>query len=194
MATIISSKTSGVGGLTVTGDASGVLQLASADGTTAVTIDASQNVTFAKGLTVGATAAPAFSATLGSQSLTAGVWTLASLSTEEFDTNSNYNNTGSTVGGIPAYAFLPNIAGYYQFNGQMQLNGSSSGISTAYYKNGSFFKQGSYIPTTLSTASVAVSALIYLNGTTDYVQFYIYSGSTTTTNNAFFQAAMIRSA
>ena len=47
MATIISTKTSGVGGLTVTGDASGVLQLASANGTTAVTIDASQNVTFA---------------------------------------------------------------------------------------------------------------------------------------------------
>lgn len=44
MATIISSKTSGVGGLTVTGDASGVLELASANGTTAVTIDASQNV------------------------------------------------------------------------------------------------------------------------------------------------------
>ena len=50
MATIISSKTSGVGGLTVTGDASGVLQLASANGTTAVTIDASQNVTFAKAI------------------------------------------------------------------------------------------------------------------------------------------------
>lgn len=44
MATIISTKTSGVGGLSVTGDGSGVLQLASADGTTAVTIDASQNV------------------------------------------------------------------------------------------------------------------------------------------------------
>ena len=44
MATIISSKTSGVGGLAVTGDSSGILQLASADGTTAVTIDASQNV------------------------------------------------------------------------------------------------------------------------------------------------------
>jgi hypothetical protein len=47
MATILSTKTSGVGGLSVTGDASGVLQLASANGTTAVTIDASQNVTFA---------------------------------------------------------------------------------------------------------------------------------------------------
>jgi hypothetical protein len=44
MSTVISTKTSGVGGLTVTGDASGVLELASANGTTAVTIDASQNV------------------------------------------------------------------------------------------------------------------------------------------------------
>lgn len=44
MATIISTKTSGVGGLSVTGDASGVLQLASADGTPALTINASQNV------------------------------------------------------------------------------------------------------------------------------------------------------
>ena len=44
MATKISSKTTGVGGLEVTGDASGVLELASANGTTAVTIDASQNV------------------------------------------------------------------------------------------------------------------------------------------------------
>ena len=44
MATIISTKTTSGGGLAVTGDASGILQLASADGTTAVTIDASQNV------------------------------------------------------------------------------------------------------------------------------------------------------
>jgi len=44
MTTIISTKTSGVGGLSVTGDASGILQLASADGTTALTINASQNV------------------------------------------------------------------------------------------------------------------------------------------------------
>ena len=44
MATIISSKTTGGGGASITGDTSGILQLASADGTTAVTIDASQNV------------------------------------------------------------------------------------------------------------------------------------------------------
>lgn len=52
MATIISSKTTGGGGASITGDTSGILQLASADGTTAVTIDASQNVTFAQPLTL----------------------------------------------------------------------------------------------------------------------------------------------
>jgi hypothetical protein len=44
MPSIISTKTSGGGGIAVTGDTSGVLQLQSANGTTAVTIDASQNV------------------------------------------------------------------------------------------------------------------------------------------------------
>jgi len=44
MASIISTKTSGGGGIAVTGDTSGIMQLASNDGTTAVTINASQNV------------------------------------------------------------------------------------------------------------------------------------------------------
>jgi hypothetical protein len=44
MPSIISTKTSGGGGIAVTGDTSGVMELASANGTTAVTIDASQNV------------------------------------------------------------------------------------------------------------------------------------------------------
>jgi hypothetical protein len=44
MPSIISTKTSGGGGIAVTGDTSGIMQLASNNGTTAVTIDASQNV------------------------------------------------------------------------------------------------------------------------------------------------------
>jgi hypothetical protein len=44
MPSIISTKTSGGGGIAVTGDTSGVMELASANGTTAVTIDTSQNV------------------------------------------------------------------------------------------------------------------------------------------------------
>jgi len=47
MPSIISTKTSGGGGIAVTGDTSGIMQLASSDGTTAVTIDTNQNATFA---------------------------------------------------------------------------------------------------------------------------------------------------
>jgi hypothetical protein len=49
MPSIISTKTSGGGGIAVTGDTSGVLQLASNDGTTAVEIDASQVFKFNSG-------------------------------------------------------------------------------------------------------------------------------------------------
>ncbi len=44
MASIISTKTSGGGGIAVTGDTSGVLEIASNNGTTAITVDANQNV------------------------------------------------------------------------------------------------------------------------------------------------------
>lgn len=49
MASIISTKTSGGGGIAVTGDTSGIMQLASNDGTTAVEIDASQVFKFNSG-------------------------------------------------------------------------------------------------------------------------------------------------
>jgi hypothetical protein len=49
MPSIISTKTSGGGGIAVTGDTSGVLELASADGTTAVTISSSQRAAFVAG-------------------------------------------------------------------------------------------------------------------------------------------------
>lgn len=95
MSTVISTKTSGVGGLTVTGDASGVLELASANGTTAVTIDASQNVSFTKAINKAAlptgsvlqvvnatysTATSTTSATLADTGLTATITPLFSTS------------------------------------------------------------------------------------------------------------------
>ena len=49
MPSIISTKTTGGGGIAVTGDTSGVLELASANGTTAVTIDTNQRAAFVAG-------------------------------------------------------------------------------------------------------------------------------------------------
>lgn len=138
---------------------------------------------------------PAFSAYLGSnQSLTASTFTKVTMNTEEFDTASCFNNTGSTVGGIPAYAFLPNVAGYYQVNGLAYPATTVTAITCAIYKNGTSFKAG----WGTSTSGV-VSALIYLNGTTDYIECYSYLTGTTpslsgSSSLTFFQASMVRGA
>ena len=191
MASSINASTSGAGGLISTADATGILNLQTA-GTTAVTIDASQNLAFAKGFTVGATAAPAFSAystTLTSTST--ATWTKVTFNTEEFDTNSNFASN----------RFTPTVAGYYQVN--TTVGGPSSGtgiIFASIFKNGSAFKGGNEIPNSTAGTYVVASALIYLNGSTDYVEIYGYQTTGGTANlgsnsqDFAFSASMVRSA
>lgn len=208
MATIISTKTSGVGGLSVTGDASGILQLASADGTTALTIDASQNVTLAKGLTVGASAAPAFSAyNNATQSATSGM-NLIVINTIEFDTATRFNATGVSVNGIPAYAFMPNVAGYYIFTGECRPTAGTAvtGSYSEIWKNGAaairIGIETAFTSTAASFNTQGSSSPIYMNGTTDYVQFYSYITGTGALNFGYagipyasrFSAFLARSA
>jgi len=71
---------------------------------------------------------PAFSAyqNTATVSISVGTWTVVPYNTEEFDTASCFNNTGSTVGSTPAYAFLPNVAGYYQVSWGVTINSSGS--------------------------------------------------------------------
>ena len=145
---------------------------------------------------------PAFSAyPSGTFTVSASTFTVAPCNTEEFDTASVFNNTGSTVGSNPAYSFQPTVAGYYQINGCWSLGSATTFTRSlcAVYKNGSLFKQGLDNNGSLATGS-NVSALVYLNGTTDYVGFYIFqAGSGTITINAgpgstYFQASMVRAA
>jgi|APGre2960657404_1045060.scaffolds.fasta_scaffold21882_2 hypothetical protein len=137
---------------------------------------------------------PAFSAYLSAnQSMTVNTFTKVTIDTEEFDTASCFNNTGSTVGGIPAYAFRPNVAGYYQVNGGNYPASSVVVINIYIYKNGSAIK-GSW---GTSTSAVA-SALIYMNGSTDYIESYSYMSGTTPSllgvaALTFFQAYLARS-
>ena len=194
MATILSTKTSGVGGLTVTGDASGVLELASANGTTAVTIDASQNVVLAKGLTVGATAAPAFSAYQSvAQSIASLTFTKVIFQTKEFDTGSNFDSTTN-------YRFTPTVAGYYHVDSTVMLTGPIN-CQIYLYKNATAFKVGCASPLSSNMFACSnISTLIYLNGSTDYIEIYLYTGNATANNtnagvhNTYFQAFLARSA
>lgn len=135
---------------------------------------------------------PAFSAYLGtSQNISAGTWTKVQINTKEFDTASSYDNTTN-------YRFQPTVAGYYQVNVQLLLNNSSANYGgVGINKTGSQYKYV-YISNAYGT-SAATSALIYLNGSTDYLEMYgfvsaaanvIYNGSLWTS----FQASLVRAA
>jgi hypothetical protein len=126
---------------------------------------------------------PAFSAYLGSpQTVTSGVYTKAILNTKEFDTNNNFD-------AVTNYRFTPTIAGYYQFNYSFYGGGSvnTQQVVVALYKNGSAFKNGSSLQyiAGYSNALSTGSSLVQMNGSTDYVEMYLYaSGSGTMTFSA----------
>jgi hypothetical protein len=140
---------------------------------------------------------PAFSAYQSSaQTISTTTTTLINFQTEEFDTASCFNNTGSPVGGIPAYAFLPNVAGYYQFTIAYETNATQTYMYAYFVKNGSTFKRVSMGQNPATGCNGTV--LIFMNGTTDYLQAYLFLSVGTTLNAAlntvYFQGILVRAA
>lgn len=94
------------------------------------------------------------------------------------------------------YRFQPQVAGYYHVIGRFQVSNSYTTISIQIWKNGSSFKQGSDITT--NAAAGTISALVYLNGSSDYVELYGLSTTTQDTligpANTYFQGFLARAA
>ena len=134
---------------------------------------------------------PAFSAYRATnQSISSATWTKLAADTEEFDTNSNYDPTTN-------YRFTPTVAGYYQVSTAVGFNSGVAAGYVGFYKNGSVWKVANFYQA--SGQGVGCSAIVYLNGSTDYVEAYFYmSGAATTVAGgapfAWFQGAMVRSA
>ena len=137
---------------------------------------------------------PAFSAYCGAtQTIANNTATKLQVNTKEFDTANCYDATTN-------YRFTPNVAGYYYVT---LANGFASATypQLYLYKNGSQFKTGNYGGSTTGGIQIMVlSVLVYLNGTTDYIEPWIYqsTGSSQTTiggsANGYFQAVLVRSA
>jgi hypothetical protein len=150
-------------------------------GTDAISIDSSLNVTIPQDLTVTGTltvdglavgAGPTFSAyrNAARNATGGGVFTAILPDTEEFDTASCYDTTTGR--------FTPNIAGYYQINGAVYIGSSIGEVMAAFYKSGALYKYGTR--TAANGNGASVSSIIYFNGTTDYVELYVYySGAST---------------
>jgi hypothetical protein len=168
MPSIISATTST--GLVTNADNSGVLQLSSGSGNL-VTIPSVTGTAMVSGNM------PAFSAYADTaQTISSGTLTKVTFGTEEFDTNNNFASS----------RFTPTVAGYYQFNATILCKASS----TLTFAGLSFYKNGSNAVRTVNIAiasfsepSISASCLLYLNGSTDFVEVY---GSITGTGTITF--------
>lgn len=133
---------------------------------------------------------PAFSAYMGTgQTLSATTYTKLQINTKEFDTDNSYDETTN-------YRFQPNIGGYYLISGKLDYSAAAAAQSiVAIYKNGTAFKRGTF---TNSCNAAVVSALVYMNGSSDYVELYGYVGTGLTLNAGvsytYFQGALVRAA
>jgi hypothetical protein len=147
---------------------------------------ADSNVTQAKLGTNVAGNGPAFRAWASSQTpITGTVFTKVTLATEDFDTNNNFSSS----------RFTPTVAGYYQINGSVYNAAGTSFLQAVLYKNGAINSAGTGVGSAYISQS---SDIIYLNGTTDYIELYGYSASTTNIDTGrdvtFMSGCLIRSA
>lgn len=142
-------------------------------------------------------AAPAFSAYLSAtQNLTSATYTKVTIDTETFDTASCFNTSTNR--------FTPTVAGYYLVNVTVTFNSTATNPTVAIallYKNGSSIKEATGVSTTSRVTNV-VTGVVYMNGTTDYLEAYAYAsgGSGTlyvqTSGSAYtyFDACLLRGA
>jgi hypothetical protein len=153
---LINTTTTGILGTTVYGDGAGALTVQK-DG---VTQGVYGNI-------------PAFSVTnSATQSITNNTFTKVTLDSKNFDTNNNFASN----------RFTPTVAGYYLFQANAGVSGTGS--VTQYvlqlFKNGNavaprFVDMNPAASFSNSWINLGNSVLLYMNGTTDYVELYVYS-------------------
>jgi hypothetical protein len=109
---------------------------------------------------------PAFSVWMNNgnnnYSVTSGTETVVPLDTEIYDTANAFDTS--------TYRFTPQVAGYYQINAMIRINGTA--ITAVYgfiYKNGSGFFRFTQTSSTISPCHYTGSCIVYLNGSTDYI-------------------------
>ena len=131
---------------------------------------------------------PAFEAhSDGSQSISDATATKVQFETEVFDTDSCYDNSTN-------YRFTPTVSGkYFVYTGVNGFAGGSAdliGTEVFIYKNGSLYRQ-SYHNMTGNPGFILgtpVSAVIDMNGSTDYVEIYGSVDGSSAGSESFFSA------
>jgi hypothetical protein len=160
----------------IASDAVTTAKILDANVTTAKLADSA--VTQAKLASNVTTTGPAFRAhATAATSVSHNTPTKIALATENFDTANCFASS----------TFTPNVAGYYQFSFAVRFEAATSSQALL-YKNGSLITQGSFVAVANSYTS-AGSDLVYMNGTTDYVDLYAYQATGVAQNASTGSAA-----
>lgn len=195
--------------IVVAGDTSGTvtLQAPSVAGTTTLTLPSTSGTV----LTSASTTMPATSvnqAAIGtnvvgtgvafsayktvSQSISSSTFTKITFPSEDYDTNSNFDNATN-------YRFTPTVAGYYLIGAGYNAAGGGVPSRTILdiYKNGNQVKRLFDTSTRCDNASGTV--MLYLNGSTDYLEVYAYIVASSpqiygAASDTFFTGVLVRAA
>jgi len=155
-------------------------------------IDGSAGITFPNSSvqSIAASSGPSFSYYQSvAQTLSSSTWTKITFTTSEWD----------TTGGMYASSrFTPTVAGYYEISAAFTNAASSASTGVSLYKNGTSYKR---LFSTIGGGSASTGAgtvLVYLNGSTDYVEIYantsVGQNSYNFADSTYFQGALIRAA
>lgn len=136
---------------------------------------------------------PAFSAYQSSttQNVTQNVFTKVQYNQELFDTANAFDSTTN-------YRFQPQVAGYYQVNGCAAI-GTAGGMYMGVVKNGTIYQYGTNTNSSGTNYEGFINTVMYLNGSTDYIEIYVAPTSASITmiadgTKTWFNAALIRGA
>lgn len=161
---------------------------------TVLTADSAE-ATGVKWATAGGGSGPAFNAyrATSTQTVTSGAYTKIQFNAETFDTDSCFDSTTN-------YRFTPNKAGYYQMNTSLNPYFSSAnfGVLRPYF-NGAGVRTYTTDAGYGQSQAMPMSWIIYFNGSTDYMEVYLYVesnadvGYAATLLNNTFSGVWIRS-
>ena len=105
--------------------------------------------------------------------MTNGSYAKVQYNSEDFDTDNVYDNATN-------YRHTPTTSGKYLYHAQIYNNDLLTGqlVILAIYKNGSLFSEHRYRATNASgDITVAITDVLDMNGSTDYVEIFAYEGA-----------------
>ena len=137
------------------------------------TINASEN-----GLIHTTTLGPAFFArNNNSQTLSNGSTAKVQFDNEIFDTDGCYDHQTN-------YRFTPTLAGYYLIRGNVAIASMTGTMGLNIYKNGSRFVNMDNQQNRSGGQNLCITGLIPMNGSSDYVEIYVFQSSGSSKNLA----------